>query len=182
MRGNEMRKSRGRKRCRDFERKTVRRKTRRETKERRESRLERCEVIASDTDGERTKQEGQRTEREREREMHQWEGTVEKMDEGERRLSSWQEATGRKGRAVMCRRGTDGVDKESQWSGWSHLSEKVLHHRRGHVSERHKERVVKRERVCISNLLFTPVLLLWLGAKKRPLLITISSTQGHINH
>lgn len=37
-------------------------------------------------------------------------------------------------------------------------------------------------RVCWSNLLFTPAPLLWLGAKKRPLLIIISSTQIHADH
>lgn len=37
-----------------------------------------------------------------------------------------------------------------------------------------------RGQVCFSNLLFTPPLLLWLVAKKRPLLITISSTQGYM--
>lgn len=38
-------------------------KKRREKKERQESRLEHCEVIASDTDGETTNPEGQRVDR-----------------------------------------------------------------------------------------------------------------------
>lgn len=54
---------------------------------------------------------------------------------------------------------------------------------RGSAASRERPREGRvRGRVCFSNLLFTPPLLLWLGAKKRPLLITISSTQGYMLH